>query len=154
MDGFLLSRADRTVQTTGTRRLYSDVAAAALALRRAEAELIAGALPFDPEQPVALAQPEDVIVTDGPWKPPADLPVLPAVQMAAQMPLPRVHVARVRSLVERLELGEFDKVVAARRVALEADAPIDPLSLAARMIERHPDAATYALDLSAAGERF
>lgn len=60
--------------------------------------------------------------------------------MTAQIPLPRIHVARVRSLIERLELGEFDKVVAARRVALEADEPIDPLSLAARMIERHPDA--------------
>ncbi|MEE2035226.1 isochorismate synthase [Rhodococcus chondri] len=154
MDGFLLSRADRTVQTTGTRRLYSDVTSASRALRRNEAELIAGALPFDPERPVALAQPEEIVVTDGPWKPPEDLPDLPPVRVAAQIPLPRVHVARVRSLVERLELDEFDKVVAARRVALEADDPIDPLALAARMIDRHPDAATYALDLSAAGERF
>ncbi|MGX6509143.1 isochorismate synthase [Rhodococcus sp. SJ-2] len=154
MDGFLLSRADRSVHAVGTRRLFSDVTAASTALRRGKADLIAGALPFNPDRAVALTEPETVDITDGPWQPPAGLPDLPAVRMTAQIPLPRVHVARVRSLIERLELGEFDKVVAARRVALEADEPIDPLALAARMIDRHPDATTYALDLSAAEERY
>jgi isochorismate synthase len=154
MDGFLLSRADRSVHAIGTRRLFSDVATASTALRRGKAELIVGALPFDPDGAVALTEPENVEITDGAWEAPDDLPDLPSVRMTAQIPLPRIHVARVRSLIERLELGEFDKVVAARRVALEADEPIDPLSLAARMIERHPDATTYALDLSAAEERY
>lgn len=154
MDGFLLSRADRTVHATGTRRLFDDVASASRALHRGDADLVVGALPFDPERPVSLWQPEDTVVTDGPWTPPADLPDLPNVRVLRELPLPRVHVARVRTLVERLELGEFDKVVAARKVALLADAPIDPFALAARMIERHPDATTFATDLSAAGERY
>ncbi len=154
MDGFLLSRADRTVHATGTRRLFDDVASASRALRRGDADLVVGALPFDPTRPVALAQPEHTDVTDGPWEAPDDLPDLPLVRRTQEIPLPRVHVARVRALVERLELGEFDKVVAARKVALAADTPIDPLTLAARMSARHPDAATFAVDLSAAGERF
>ncbi|MFD6860414.1 isochorismate synthase MenF [Rhodococcus sp. NPDC060090] len=154
MDGFLLSRADRSVHALGTRRLFSDVISASTALRRGKADLIAGALPFNPDRPAGLTEPESVVVTDGPWVAPTCLPDLPEVRMTAQIPVPRVHVARVRSLIERLDLGEFEKVVAARRVALEADEPIDPLSLAARMIDRHPGATTYALDLSAAEERY
>ena len=154
MDGFLLSRAERTVHATGTRRFFDDVQSASRALRSGKATLVVGALPFSPHRPVALAQPENVEITDGPWRGPSDLPRLPPVRVSAEMPLPRVHVERVRRLVEHLSLGEMTKVVAARRVALDADEPIDPLALAARMIERHPDAATYALDLSAAGERY
>ncbi|UYP18541.1 isochorismate synthase [Rhodococcus sp. Z13] len=154
MDGFLLSRADRTVHATGTRRFFDDVPSASQALRRGEATLVVGALPFSPHRPVVLAQPEEVDVTDGPWQGPEDPGELPAVRISAEVPLPRVHVERVRRLVDRLSFGETKKVVAARRVVLEADEPLDPLALAARMIERHPDAATFALDLSAAGERF
>ena len=154
MDGFLLSRAEHTVHATGTRRLFDDVPAATRALRRGDADLVVGALPFSPHRPVALAQPEDVDITDGPWQAPDDLTALPQVRLSAELPLPRVHVERVRRLVEQLSLGEMEKVVLARRVALEVDEPLDPLALAARMIERHPDATTYALDLSAAGERY
>lgn len=154
MDGFLLSRADRTVLTTGTRRLFDDVASASRALQRGEADLVVGALPFFPHRPVALAQPEHVETFDGPWSSTEDLPDLPPVRISAELPRPRVHVARVQRLIEQLDLGEVEKVVAARGLALEADEPIDPYALAARMIERHPDATTYALDLSAAGERF
>lgn len=154
MDGFLLSRPERTLRTTGIRRLYDTAAEASRALRRDEADLIVGALPFDPERPPALMQPEESTVTDGPWTPPQDIDALPPVRVAAQNPHPRLHVARVRALIERLELGEFGKVVAARSVALDADEPLDPLSVAARMVARHPTAATYAVDLSAAGERY
>lgn len=154
MDGFLLSRADRTVHATGTRRLFDDVASASRALQRGEATLVVGALPFFPHRPVALAQPEHVEITDGPWQAPDDLPELPPVRVSAELPLPRVHVARVQRLIEKLDLGDAEKVVAARKLALDADDPIDPLALAARMIDRHPDATTYALDLSAAGDRY
>ncbi|MEU5842189.1 isochorismate synthase [Rhodococcus sp. NPDC047139] len=154
MDGFLLSRAERTVHATGTRRFFDDVHSATRALRSGKATLVVGALPFSPHRPMALAQPEKVEITDGPWQIPPGLPSLPSVRLSAELPLPRVHVERVRRLVEQLSLGEMEKVVAARRIALEADEPLDPLALAARMIERHPEAATYALDLSAAGERY
>lgn len=154
MDGFLLSRADRTVYATGARRVFPDVASASAALRRRKAGLVVGALPFHPDRPVALTEPEDIEITDGPWTPPDDLPELPSIRVSAELPRPHVHAARVRSLVERLDLGEFDKVVAARRIVLDTDTPIDPLTVAARMSVRHPDATTYAVDLSAAGERY
>ncbi|MEZ7236336.1 isochorismate synthase [Rhodococcus sp. GXMU-t2271] len=154
MDGFLLSRADRTVHTTGTRRRFTDIAEASLALRRGEADLIVGALPFDPERPAALTQPETAEVTGTAWQPPDTLPDLPTVRIAAQTPEPEQHVARVAALRDRLGRGELDKVVAARSVTLVADTPVDPLALAARMAERHPTAHVYAADLSAAGERY
>lgn len=154
MDGFLLSRPDHSVHATGTRRVYTEVAAASDSLRRGKAELITGALPFHPDRPVALVEPDDATVTDGPWQPPADLPALPPVRVTAELPPPRIHVARIRGLLDRIDLGELDKVVAGRRVALAADAPLDPFAVAARMIDRHPAASTYAVDLSAAGERF
>ena len=154
MDGFLLSRADRTLRTTGIRRLYDTAASASRALRRDEADLVVGALPFDPERAPALMQPEDITVTDGPWHPPADLGALPPVRILAQNPQPRVHVARVRALIDRIELGGFGKVVAARSVSLDSDEPLDPLTVAARLVDRYPTAATYAVDLSAAGERY
>ncbi|MFZ2530582.1 MAG: chorismate-binding protein, partial [Rhodococcus sp. (in: high G+C Gram-positive bacteria)] len=154
MDGFLLSRADRTLRTTGIRRLYDTVASASRALHRDEADLVVGALPFDPERPPALMQPEEIVVTDGPWHPPAGLGALPPVRMLAQNPQPRVHVARVRALIDRIELGEFGKVVAARSVSLDSDEPLEPLAVAARLVDRYPTAATYAVDLSAAGERY
>ncbi|MGU3584285.1 isochorismate synthase MenF [Rhodococcus sp. C26F] len=154
MDGFLLSRAERSVHATGTRRFFDDVHSATQALRSGKATIVVGALPFSRHRPVALAQPDDVEILDGPWQAPPDLSDLPPVRISAELPLPRVHVERVRRLVEQMSLGEMEKVVAARRVALEADEPLDPLALVARMIERHPDAATYALDLSAAGERY
>ncbi|WP_226437173.1 isochorismate synthase [Rhodococcus yananensis] len=154
MDGFLLSRADRTVHATGTRRLHTDLKSASESLRRGKAELIAGALPFAPDRPVALTEPEHVTITDGPWQPPDDLPEPPPVRIAAQTPPPRIHLARIRSILDRIDLGEVDKVVAGRRVALAADTPIDPLAVAARMVVRHPTASTYAVDLSAAGEHY
>lgn len=154
MDGFLLSRADRSVHTTGTRRRFTDVAEASFALRRGEADLIVGALPFDPERPAALTQPETADVTDAAWQPPDALPALPAVRIAAQTPAPQQHVARVAALRDRLGRGELDKVVAARSVTLVSETPVDPLALAARMAERHPTAHVYAADLSAAGERY
>ncbi|MBU4616971.1 isochorismate synthase, partial [Rhodococcus sp. GG48] len=57
MDGFLLSRSDRTLRTAGTRDRYDTVAAAAAALADGRVELVVGALPFDPSAPTALTAP-------------------------------------------------------------------------------------------------
>ncbi|MFZ2177049.1 MAG: isochorismate synthase, partial [Rhodococcus sp. (in: high G+C Gram-positive bacteria)] len=64
------------------------------------------------------------------------------------------HVARVRSLVDRLREGPLGKVVAARSVILTADSPISAEALAARMIRLDPGANGFAVDLSPAGEGF
>ncbi|UNQ39158.1 isochorismate synthase [Prescottella equi] len=153
MDGFLLSRSDRTLRTAGTRDRYDTVAAAAAALADGRVELVVGALPFDPSAPTALTAPATAAWTDGPWRPDTVAP-LPRVTIAGEVPSPAEHVARVRRLVDRLRGGEFDKVVAARAVRLTADAPIDPEALAARMIRRHETANGFAVDLTASGEGY
>lgn len=150
MDGFLLSRSDRTLRTAGTRDHFGTVDAAAAALADGRTALVVGALPFDPSAPAALTAPATASWTDGPWRPDTVAP-LPRVTIADEVPSPAEHVVRVRRLVERLRDGEFDKVVAARAVRLIADAPIDPEALAARMIGRHATANGFAVDLSAAG---
>ncbi|WP_137723908.1 isochorismate synthase [Prescottella subtropica] len=153
MDGFLLSRPDRTLRTIGARDRFDTAAAAAAALTTGRADLIVGALPFDPAAPAALTAPETVSWTDGPWRPAAVAP-LPAVRVADELPSPAEHVDRVRRLVDRLGHGGLDKVVAARAVRLVADTPLSPEALAARMIARHPAANGYAVDLTPAGRGY
>ncbi|MBC2642533.1 MULTISPECIES: isochorismate synthase MenF [unclassified Rhodococcus (in: high G+C Gram-positive bacteria)] len=153
MDGFLLSRADRTLRASGVRHGYDTAAAAVAALAHGDTELVVGALPFDPERPAALSAPDSWEFTDGPWRP-GVVPDLPPVRLTAEVPEPAEHVARVRSLVDRLRGGVLGKVVAARSVTLRADAPISPEALAARMIQQNPTANGFAVDLSAAGDAF
>lgn len=150
MDGFLLSRSDRTLRTAGTRDRFDTVTAAATALADGRTDLVVGALPFDPAAPTALTAPAAASWTDGPWRPDTVAP-LPRVRIAGEVPSPAEHVERVRRLVDRLRDGEFDKVVAARAVRLTADTPIDPEALAARMIARHETANGFAVDLGPAG---
>ncbi|MFZ2172772.1 MAG: isochorismate synthase, partial [Rhodococcus sp. (in: high G+C Gram-positive bacteria)] len=77
MDGFLLSRADRTLRASGTLARYDDPVAADAALTLHDVELIVGALPFDPARPAALIAPESWEFSDGPWQPDR-VPDLPA----------------------------------------------------------------------------
>ena len=153
MDGFLLSRADRTLRTSGMRYGYDTAAAAVAALGAGDTGLIVGALPFDPARPTALTAPQSWEFTDGPWRP-GTVPALPSVRVVRQVPEPAEHVARVRSLVDRLRGGTLGKVVAARSVTLRADVPISAEALAARMIHQNPTANGFAVDLSAAGDGF
>ncbi|WP_446223534.1 isochorismate synthase [Nocardia sp. IBHARD005] len=153
MNEFLLARPDAVLRTSGVRATYSDPRQAVEALRQTAApKLIVGALPFDPRAAAALWQPESVLHTAGPWRP-AALPELPGVRVVAEMPSAPEHVARVTKLVEQLgdPANELRKVVAARSMVLAADAPLDPEVLAGHLLTRHPNAAVYAVDLSAAG---
>ncbi|MFD6398469.1 isochorismate synthase MenF [Nocardia sp. NPDC060249] len=174
MNEFLLARPDAVLRTSGVHKAYSDPREAAATLRAwqsrsgpgdvtdsagkrqdspgAAPALLVGALPFDPREPAALWQPETALHTAGPWRP-AALPELPGVRVAAEIPSAAEHVARVTELVEQLgdPANELRKVVAARSIVLEADAPLDPEVLAAHLLTRHPNAAVYAVDLSAAG---
>ncbi|GAB2636077.1 isochorismate synthase [Prescottella soli] len=153
MDGFLLSRPDRTLRTTGTRDRFDSATAARDALAAGRTGLIVGALPFDPAAAAALTAPETVSWTPGPWRP-AAVTALPHVRVEREIPSTAEHVVRVRGLVDRLEHGELDKVVAARAVRLVADAPISPEALAARMVLRHEAANGFAVDLTAAGDGY
>ncbi|MFC9996470.1 isochorismate synthase MenF [Nocardia sp. NPDC127526] len=152
MDGFLLATPDGVVRTTGVRTAFDSASAAAAALRIGSADLIVGALPFDPGRPAALCAPAEAAHTVGPWRP-AALPDLPPVRVVSEMPSPAEHVARVTKLVEQLgDPGQpLRKVVAARSLLAEADAPLEPEVIAAHLVTRHPRANVYAVDLTPAG---
>lgn len=152
MDGFLLAQPGGVVRTEGVRRALDDVEAAAAELANGTAELIVGALPFDPRTPAALCVPERAEHTVGPWRP-AAVPPLPEVRVITEMPSAAEHIARVTKLVEQLSdpAQPLRKVVAARSVLVQADAALDPEVVAAQLLSRHPRANVFAVDLSPAG---
>ncbi|MCX4096311.1 isochorismate synthase [Nocardia sp. alder85J] len=152
MDGFLLAQPGAVLRTSGTRHAFDDAERAAAALRAGAADLVVGALAFDPRQPAALTVPERARHTAGPWRP-AALPALPRVRIVAELPPPAEHVARVAELVERLSdpAQPLRKVVAARSLLAEADAALDPEVLAGQLLARHPRANVFAVDLTPAG---
>ncbi|GAB4589733.1 isochorismate synthase [Nocardia sp. IFM 10818] len=152
MDGFLLATPDGVVRATGVRTAFDSASAAAAALRIGSADLIVGALPFDPGRPAALCAPAEAAHTVGPWRP-AALPDLPPVRVVSEMPSPAEHVARVTKLVEQLgDPGQpLRKVVAARSLLAAAGAPLEPEVIAAHLVTRHPRANVYAVDLTPAG---
>ncbi|MTL10992.1 isochorismate synthase, partial [Nocardia seriolae] len=137
---------------SGTRTAFDSAGAAGAALRSGTAELIVGALAFDPRRPAALVAPEQAAHTAGPWRP-AALPDLPEVRVVSEIPSAAEHVARVTKLVEQLgdPAQPLRKVVAARSLLATADAPLEPEVIAAHLVTRHPRAAVYAVDLSPAG---
>ncbi|WP_433757657.1 isochorismate synthase [Nocardia sp. CA-135398] len=152
MNGFLLAQPGGVIRASGTRVAFDEAARAVAALREGTAELIVGALPFDPRNSAALCVPEQAQHTVGPWRP-AALPDLPAVRIITEIPSPAEHVARVTKLVEQLNdpAQPLRKVVAARSVLAEADGALEPELVAGHLLTRHPHANVFAVDLTAAG---
>jgi len=152
MEGFLLAQPGGVIRTTGTRRTFDDVERAAAELASGAAELIVGALPFDPRTPAALCVPEQAQHTAGPWRP-AALPPLPDVRVITEIPSPAEHIARVTKLIEQLSdpAQPLHKVVAARSVLAAADEPLAPEVIAGHLQVRHPRANIFAVDLTPAG---
>ncbi len=59
---------------------------------------------------------------------------------------PASWCAAVAAVVRRIEAGELAKVVLARDLRVDADAPLDPRRLLDRLAARFPDCWTFALD--------
>ncbi|WP_040799718.1 isochorismate synthase [Nocardia higoensis] len=151
MTDFLLAQPDGVLRATGVREAFDSVTAARTALRGAGAQIVVGALPFDPQHPAALVTPERWTRTPGRWQPPVT--DLPPVRAVSELPGADEHLARVKKLVEHLADPEtgLRKVVAARSVLAEADAELAPDSVAARLAARHPAANIFTVDLSPSG---
>lgn len=152
MTGFLLARPDSVVRADGVRTAFHDPWQAVDALHGGTAA-ITGALPFDPRRPAALVEPEKFSYTAGPWRP-AALPELPRIRVVSEQPAPDEHRERVARLVGILaDPGQpLRKVVAARSVLAAADTALDPQTLAAYLLTRHPRANVFAVDLTPAGD--
>lgn len=148
---FVMSRAADALYAYGRDATYDDVFTAAEALRTGRHHMLVGALPFDTSRPVALTAP--VTVQRG--LPQEFYGAMPNTQVTQQVPAPSEHLRRVTEAVEvlRSDAG-LTKVVLARVLELRAESPVDPLVLTHRLIRNDPDANSFCVDLSPAGNRF
>lgn len=148
---FVMSRAAEALYAYGRDAVYDDVSAAAEALRRGRHHMLVGALPFDTAEPAALTVP--VTVQRG--RPQEFYGTMPNITVTQQIPEPSEHVRRVSEALDVLRGGaELSKVVLARVLELQADAPVDPLVLTHRLIRNDPDANSFCVDLTPAGQEF
>ncbi|AUN42188.1 isochorismate synthase [Tsukamurella tyrosinosolvens] len=149
---FLLTAAGQRLAARGTAATFVDPHAAAAALRAGTAPAVVGALPFDLADPAALTVPEhfgDVPASAG-----GAAAELPTLTQTAQHPAPAEHVDRVRRAIALIDDSDLQKVVLARAVDFEADAPLDPLAVAAALEQRDLEGNAFAVDLAAAGEDY
>ncbi|TGD84171.1 isochorismate synthase [Mycolicibacterium sp. CH28] len=151
---FVLSGPAGTVVANGMRAAYDDVAAATAALADGTADLVVGALPFDIRGKAALLAPSSVAFADA--LPSWPTPDLPAVRMAATLPAPEEHRARIRAALGYLADPEnpLQKVVLARALRLISDGPLDERAILARLVADDAEATAYFVDLTAAGGDF
>ncbi|HCD3015696.1 TPA: isochorismate synthase [Corynebacterium striatum] len=149
---FLLSRATGSVRTQGAKKTFTDTDAAINALRTGNVEMIVGALPFNPDEAVALTEPASIIREDGPLEPHAYYRqgTLNALVIGFD-PEPEEHLRRVDAAIATIQSSKLDKVVLARGVDIEFAAPVDPRFVAARLIDLSANRDGFIADLSPAG---
>lgn len=154
---FLLSRAHGSVRTQGSTSTYNDPWLAAERLRRGEHEMVVGAIPFNPDHPAALTVPEHIIRSGQPLEPPAHYrwhaPEIRA-RIVAEDPPPEEHLERVAAATRTIAYSGLEKIVLARALDIVVDPPMDPLLLAARLLDGSPNRDGFVADLSPAGGRF
>ncbi len=149
---FVLAGPDGVMLADGPVQAFGDLDEARRALAAGDVPILVGALPFDLNSPAALMAPAAVTHADA-------LPFtgerLPPVRIAASLPSPDAHRARVAAAVQALRdpAAGLHKVVLARALQLVADAPIDPYAVLARLAEDR-SATAFFTDLSAAGPRY
>jgi isochorismate synthase len=151
---FVLCGPTGVLIADGVQRCYSSVASAQAALRSGAAPIVLGALAFDADGPAALMVPRSVRRITGlpDW---ASGP-LPALRIAAAVPAPEEHRARVRQACDQIAApgSALHKVVLARALRLEADEPLDARVILHRLVTTDPVAYSYLVDLSAARGRY
>ncbi|QRP18283.1 isochorismate synthase [Corynebacterium striatum] len=149
---FLLSRATGSVRTQGAKKTFTDTDAAINTLRTGNVEMIVGALPFNPDEAVALTEPASIIREDGPLEPHAYYRqgTLNA-RVTGFDPEPEEHLRRVDAAIATIQSSKLDKVVLARGVDIEFAAPVDPRFVAARLIDLSANRDGFIADLSPAG---
>lgn len=150
---FLLSRASGSVRTQGAVATYTDPELAIADLKVGNVDMIVGALPFERGETAALTAPATIIREDGPLEPHAyyrnnqDL----RATIAGFDPEPEEHLRRVKAAVRTIQESKLDKVVMARAVDIDFAEPVDPLLVAARLIDLSHNRDGFIADLSPAG---
>ncbi|MGJ4168546.1 isochorismate synthase [Corynebacterium jeikeium] len=153
---FLLSRPDRSIRTQGRKATFPDPFEASTALRNKDADLIVGAFPFDTSLRAALMEPQNVIRAEGPLEPPAffrgqDAARSLVVESVEAQTTMEEHAAMVAAAVATIQQTQLEKVVLARAVDITFAEAVDPLLIAARLIDLSAYRDGFAVDLSATG---
>ena len=153
---FLLSRADGSVRTQGSKMSFTDAWDAIAALDRGEVPIVVGALPFDRDAPAALTVPQRIIREPGPLEPHAYYRTGDGARLSARVtgydPEPHEHLRRVEAAVATINDSLLDKVVLARAVDIGFDEPVDPRTVAARLIDLSRTRDGFIADLTPAGK--
>ena len=153
---FLLSRAHGSVRTQGSVESFTDPQDAIAALVDARVPIVVGALPFDRSAPAALTVPENIIREDGPLEPHSYYRQGPGSVLHATLagvdPEPEEHLRRVEAAVGTIRASKLEKVVLARAVDISFDPPVDPLLVAARLIDNSVNRDGFIADLTPAGK--
>lgn len=155
---FLLSRPTWSIRTQGFRATWPDPFEAAVGLRDGMADLIVGAVPFDTGNRAALTVPVHVLESEGPLEPPAHYRGLAAgdkAEVVSVTPLttPEEHQSTVSAAIGTIQNSRLEKVVLARAVEVEFADEVDPLLIAARMIDLSARRDGFAVDLGATGRQ-
>ena len=152
---FLLSRAHGSVRTQGAKATFTDPWDDVDALRAREVDMVVGALPFDRSAPAALTVPERIIREDGPLEPHSHYRFGEGSHLNARVcgldPEPHEHLRRVEAAIETIRQSKLGKVVLARAVDIAFEPPVDPLLVAARLIDRSFNRDGFIADLTPAG---
>lgn len=153
---FLLSRATGSIRTQGRHTTFPDPFEAATALRDGSVRLVVGAVPFDTGNRAALSVPTTVVDTEGPLEPPAyyrgrDVSGLLDVTDVIPLTSTEEHRSTVTAAIATMQTTTLRKVVLARAVDIEFADVVDPLHIAARMIDLSAHRDGFAVDLSATG---
>ncbi len=150
---FLLAGPGGVLVAEGIHTGYAQLADAQQALASGSAPIILGALPFDPSAPTALMRPQSVRF--GTSLPDWAGHTLPAVRIGQTIPEPDVHRSRIDTVLRKLKdpRSGLHKVVLARSLRLDAEAPLDARTILQRLAT-DTAANAYLVDLSAAGGRY
>ncbi len=151
---FVLGGPGGVVLGAGIAAGYRDPVAAAAALRRGDARIMVGALPFDITSPAALYAPRSV-------RRPATLPEWPTAaptraHIHRMLPAARTHRERVAEAVARLRDpgAGLQKVVLARALEVTAETPWSTTSVLRRLAAADPSAYVFLADLGTAGPAY
>lgn len=155
---FLLSRAHGSIRTQGSVETFTDAWAAVDALKAGRVPMVVGALPFERDKPAALTVPAEIIREDGPLEPHAHYRSGPGAVLHARVsgvdPSPVEHLRRVNAAISTIRRTVLRKVVLARAVDIAFDPPVDPLLVAARLIDNSYNRDGFIADLSPAGPEY
>lgn len=151
---FVLSGPTGTLLAYDVAARYCDATTAQAALRSGATPMVLGALPFDLDQPAALASPSALRrIGDLPDWP--DGP-LPAARVAAAIPALDEHRERIRLALDELTApgSNLRKVVLARALRVTSDAPLDARIILRRLVDANRAGYGYLADLTSAGDPY